>query len=123
MWNDWENVGARATGITVGNLVNGLEYVFEVRAVNALGKGPVETAAAIPVLRTGPPPPPPPPPGPRQTVPDAPTNLLADGGNEQVALSWEAPENDGGFAITDYEVRINGEEAGYPPVPSTRPIR
>ena len=46
--------------------------------------------------------------GPRQTVPDAPTNPLADGGNEQVALSWEAPENDGGFAITDYEVRING---------------
>ena len=45
--------------------------------------------------------------GPRQTVPDAPRNLLADGGNEQVALSWEAPEDDGGFAITDYEVRIN----------------
>ena len=108
VWNDWENVGAGAAGVTVGNLVNGLEYVFEVRAVNALGKGPVETAAATPVLRTGPPPPPPPPPGPRETVPDAPTNLLADGGNEQVALSWEAPENDGGFAITDYEVRING---------------
>ena len=64
------------------------------------------------------PPPPPPPPGPgggggggggpRQTVPDVPTNLLADGGNEQVALSWEAPEDDGGFAITDYEYRING---------------
>ena len=110
VWNDWENVGAGAVGVTVGNLVNGLEYVFEVRAVNALGKGPVETAAATPVLRTGPPPPPPPPPppGPRETVPDAPTNLLADGGNEQVALSWEAPENDGGFAITDYEVRING---------------
>ena len=110
VWNDWENVGAGAVGVTVGNLVNGLEYVFEVRAVNALGKGPVETAAATPVLRTGPPPPPPPPPppGPRKTVPDAPTNLLADGGNEQVALSWEAPENDGGFAITDYEVRING---------------
>ena len=108
VWNDWENVGAGAVGVTVGNLVNGLEYVFEVRAVNALGKGPVETAAATPVLRTGPPPPPPPPPGPRETVPDAPTNLLADGGNEQVALSWEAPEDDGGFAITDYEVRING---------------
>ena len=109
VWNDWENVGAGAAGVTVGNLVNGLEYVFEVRAVNALGKGPVETAAATPVLRTGPPPPPPPPPpGPRKTVPDAPTNLLADGGNEQVALSWEAPEDDGGFAITDYEYRING---------------
>ena len=59
-------------------------------------------------VSTMPPSPPPPPPGPRKTVPDAPTNLLADGGNEQVALSWKAPENDGGFAITDYEVRING---------------
>ena len=64
-----------------------------------------------------PPPPPPPPPtggggggtrGPSQTVPGAPTNLLADGGDEQVTLSWQAPENDGGLAITDYEVRING---------------
>ena len=110
VWNDWENVGAGATGVTVGNLVNGLEYVFEMRAVNALGKGPVETAAAIPVRRTGPPPPPPPPPppGPRETVPDAPINLLADGGDKQVALSWDAPEDDGGSAITDYEYRIDG---------------
>ena len=112
VWNDWENVGARATGVTVGNLVNGLEYVFEVRAVNALGKGPVETAAAIPVLRTGPPP------GggggggggPLQTVPDAPTNLLADATDGTVTLSWEAPENDGGSAITDYEYRIDQTE-------------
>ena len=107
VWNDWENVGARATGVTVGNLVNGLEYVFEVRAVNALGKGPVETAAAIPVLRTGPPPPPPPPPGPRQTVPDAPRNLLADATDGAVTLMWEAPEDDGGAVITDYEYRID----------------
>ena len=105
VWNDWENVGARAAGITVGNLVNGLEYVFEVRAVNALGKGPVETAAAIPVLRTGPPPPPPP--GPRQTVPSAPRNLLADGTDGAVTLMWEAPEDDGGAVITDYEYRID----------------
>ena len=105
VWNDWENVGARATGVTVGNLVNGLEYVFEVRAVNALGKGPVETAAAIPVLRTGPPPPPPP--GPLQTVPDAPRDLLAEATDEQVTLSWQAPENDGGSEITDYQYRID----------------
>ena len=45
--------------------------------------------------------------GPSQTVPGAPTNLLADGGDEQVTLSWQAPEADGGLAITDYEVRIN----------------
>ena len=38
-WSEWENVGAGARGVTVGNLVNGREYVFEVRAVNGLGKG------------------------------------------------------------------------------------
>ena len=52
----------------------------------------------------GPPPPPPPPP-----VPDAPTNLLLEGGDKQVKLTWEAPENDGGSAITDYEYRIDGK--------------
>ena len=45
---------------------------------------------------------PPPPP-----VPDAPTNLMAVGGDGQVVLTWEAPASDGGTAITDYEVRIN----------------
>ena len=73
-----------------------------------------------------PPPPPSPPPGggggtrgPSQTVPGAPTNLLADGGDEQVTLSWQAPENDGGLAITDYEVRINGSGGGWVSIDST----
>ena len=54
--------------------------------------------------RPSPPPPPPPPPPP---VPDAPTNLLLEGGDGQVTLSWEVPEDDGGFAITGYEYRID----------------
>ena len=72
-----------------------------------------------------PPPPPPPPPGgggtrgPSQTVPGAPTNLLADGGDEQVTLSWQAPENDGGLAITDYEYQINGSGGGWVSIDST----
>ena len=60
-------------------------------------------------------PPPPPPPGgggggtrgPSQTVPNAPTNLLEDGGDEQVTLTWDAPEDDSGSTITDYEYRID----------------
>ena len=49
-------------------------------------------------------------PGPvRQTVPSAPRNLLAGGGDGQVTLTWEAPEDDGGSAITDYEYRIDGK--------------
>ena len=64
-----------------------------------------------------PPPPPPPPPitggggggggGPRQTVPDTPTNLMADATDGTVTLTWEAPEDDDGSAVTDYQYRIN----------------
>ena len=38
---------------------------------------------------------------------DAPTNLLADAEDAAVTLTWEAPEDDGGSAITDYEYRID----------------
>ena len=54
-----------------------------------------------------PPPPPPPPPGPRRTAPDAPRNLLADATDGAVTLMWEAPEDDGGAVITDYQYRID----------------
>ena len=46
---------------------------------------------------------------PSSTVPGAPPNLQADGGDEQVTLTWEAPEDDGGSEIADYEYRINGQ--------------
>ena len=58
-WSEWENVAAGTRSVTVGNLVNGREYVFEVRAVNALGKGGAETVTATPELRIAPPRPPP----------------------------------------------------------------
>ena len=105
VFGDWVRVDPSERSATVPNLTNGREYVFEVRGVNALGYGPVETASATPA--PSPPRPPPPPPGPRQTVPSAPRNLLAEGGDGQVKLTWEAPENDDGSAITDYEYRIN----------------
>ena len=101
----WINTGSTATRHTVTGLNNGQTYTFRVRAVNALGKGAVVTLQATPSPPTG---------GgggggPRITAPSAPRNLLAGGGDGQVTLSWEAPEDDGGSAITDYEYRIDGK--------------
>ena len=45
--------------------------------------------------------------GPRTSVPGAPRNLTAVGGNGQVVLTWDAPSSDGGSSITDYEYRID----------------
>ena len=44
---------------------------------------------------------------PRTSVPGAPTNLTAVGGDGEVVLSWDTPESDGGAEITDYEYRID----------------
>ena len=104
--NPWTSTGSTLTTHTVTELVNGTAYVFEVRAVNRIGKGRASNQTeATPKA-------PPRPPGgggggPRTSAPGAPRNLTAVGGNGEVVLSWDAPENDGGTAITDYEYRIN----------------
>ena len=62
-FGDWMRVAPSARSATVPNLTNGTEYVFELRGVNALGYGAVETAMATPeeggVIIFPPPPPPP----------------------------------------------------------------
>ena len=109
-FSDWMRVAPAQRSETVRELTNGTEYVFEVRGVNALGKGSAETAMATPLRNThtggggggggG---------GPRQTVPDTPTNLVAEATDGAVVLTWEAPEDDDGAPITDYEYRIDGK--------------
>ena len=108
-FSDWRRVAPAQRSETVRELTNGTEYVFEVRGVNALGKGSAETAMATPVRNThtgggggggG---------GTRQTVPGAPTNLVAEATDGAVVLTWEAPEADDGAPITDYEYRIDGK--------------
>ena len=74
----WENVIAGTHRVTVGGLINGREYFFEVRAVNVLGKGEAETVTATPHV-VGPPPPPPP------LASNFPT---ADAGPDQLGV-WE----------------------------------
>ena len=123
----WENVMAGTHRVTVGGLINGREYVFEVRAVNALGKGGVETVRATPEFRN----PPPPPPrggggggGGLLFPPQAPASLAALPGEGAVRLEWSPPENDGGTPILRYEYRLKegrGEFGEWTPVEDSAP--
>ena len=129
-WSEWENVGAGSRGVTVGNLINGREYIFEVRAVNALGKGGAETVQATPKRRIAPPPPPPPPPGNGGGgggllfPPEAPAGLAAMPGDGAVRLEWSPPESDGGTPILRYEYRLKegqGEFGEWTPIADSAP--
>ena len=128
-WSEWENVGAGSRGVTVGNLVNGREYSFEVRAVNALGKGGAETVQAVPERRITPPPPPPPPGnggggGGLLFPPEAPAGLMAMPGEGAVRLEWGPPESDGGTPILRYEYRLKegrGEFGEWTPIADSAP--
>ena len=128
-WSEWENVGAGSRGVTVGNLVNGREYVFEVRAVNALGKGGAESVQATPERRIAPPPP-------RGGgggggggggllfPPEAPLGLMAMPGDGAVRLEWGPPESDGGTPILRYEYRLKegrGEFGEWTPIADSAP--
>ena len=118
-FSGWMRVGPAQRSATVPNLTNGTEYVFELRGVNALGYGGVETMRATPppvVIR--PPPPPPPPPttgggggggGGRDRPPSYPGTIRAAGGDGEVTLTWDAPSSQGSSRIQHYEYRIDGE--------------
>ena len=91
-WMDAGSVTGAGVDLVVSGLVKGESYVFRVRAVNAGGPGPW-SAASGPVLVP-------------VTVPGAPTGLSAQVGNAEVALSWAAPTDEGGAAVTSYAVRV-----------------
>ena len=121
-WSQWEKVGAGSSGVTVGGLIDGREYVFEARAVNALGKGAVETAMAVPERRIAPPPPPGGGGGALLFPPEAPASLAALPGDGAVRLEWSPPENDGGSAVLRYEYRLKegrGEFGEWTPIPDS----
>jgi len=73
---------------TVTGLTNGTAYAFSVKAANGIGSGPssVPSAAVTPA----------------PTVPGAPTGVVATPGNASALVSWTAPADDGGDAITSY---------------------
>ncbi len=84
-----------SSSIVVSGLTNGTAYTFTVVATNAIGNS-VPSSASAPVT-----------PAASATVPDAPTSVSAVSGDQQATVSFTAPANNGGSAITGYTVTSN----------------
>ncbi len=80
---------------TLGGLTNGVAYDVQVRAVNRAGDG--SWSATVPATP--------------RTVAAAPTINLIAPGDRTLAVSWSAPSDTGGSAITSYDVRYIGSDA------------
>ena len=83
---EWEET--TSTSVAITGLTNGTVYDFEVRAENAIGPGPASSGS----VAIG-------------TRPSAPTGLTSRGGSEMITVTWGAPADNGGFAVTAYHVR------------------
>jgi len=97
-WQSAGEVAASTAGTpsAVSGLTNGTAYEFRVSAKNALGVGASDIAG---------------PATPREPA-DAPQNLQAVSGTGEIQLSWEAPADDGGTAIVDYEIQRSTNAGG-----------
>ena len=89
----WQSAGLDLEW-TVTGLTNGQQYAFEVRASNRVGEGEARGALATPV-----------------GAPGALASLTATAGDEEVALVWSAPADDGGSPVTGYEYRYAAGQA------------
>jgi hypothetical protein len=83
-----ETCTTSTTSCVVHGLTDGTAYKFTVTAAN--GAGAATSAASLSVTPTSP--------------AGAPTDVTAEGGNAVTTVSWVAPSDDGGAAITGYVV-------------------
>ena len=86
-----------ATTYTKTDLTNGVSYKFKIATVNGAGTSTAATQSSftIPV-----------------TVPNAPTAVSAANGDTELVVSWSAPVDTGGSAITGYKITMQTAETG-----------
>jgi titin len=92
-WTTFADTVSTATSVTVTGLTNGTAYLFRVAAKNAVGTGSNSSSSnGLTPL----------------TVPGAPSSVSASSGARQSdAVTWTAPTNNSGGAITGYAVRYS----------------
>ena len=89
-----ETSSGRETSVVVSRLPNGTAYQFTVKAVNSVGSS-ADSRPSSPAT-----------PKSQITVPGVPTDVAGLVGDASVDLSWSAPSDDGGSAITGYEITV-----------------
>ncbi|CAN2228422.1 Listeria/Bacterioides repeat [Candidatus Nanopelagicaceae bacterium] len=83
-------ISAPSTSCDVtSNLIAGSNYTFKVVATNAAGTGSASTASAAAAVNA---------------APSAPRNVTATGSNGSATVSWDAPADSRGSAVTGYTV-------------------
>lgn len=96
----WVDAGSLSSPFNIPGLVNGTTYDVAVRTRNALGVSPATSTEA----------------GTARTVPGAPPAAEATGAPGQASVTWLAPLDDGGAAISGYTVRLFEQATGGSPV-------
>ena len=84
---------------TIINLYTFTEYEIQVAALNVVGQGSFSSSVL----------------GITDNTPDNPTGLQGTPGNQQVSLTWTAPNNDGGTPITGYLIEFKLDSTDVPP--------
>jgi hypothetical protein len=93
----WIDVPPDRTDYMFIGLENGIAYTFSLEAVFA-GSTASDSVTVSPSTAT------------EQIPPSAPMGLAATPGDRSASVSWSAPEDDGGSAVTGYEVSSGGAE-------------
>ena len=113
-WTEVTSTAIRGPSTTVGGLSENTAYDVQVLATNAEGSSDW-SASGMGMTLSSPPP---------STTADAPQNLQAIGGNAEVTLTWDAPNDDGGADITGYVYRYKesgGDFIAYMDIPDSGP--
>lgn len=96
------NTGSTATTATVSNLIVGSSYQFRVSAINIMGASiPSDDSVSVTISAN---------------LPSAPSGISVSypGNSAPIAISWDAPANNGGSSITSYVVEYQNGGSWIP---------